>query len=148
MNPQLLLRVVVVDPPLGVAFAVQRGRSDLVPPVAESPDSIVFEFPVSIANLSSTPVRFVGEFTQGPPAVRFVYINSGTLAGQSASCWTRRAKVPITGISRELIEQASGRTGARLETRITGKARDGGPSCATVHLLSAWAVVGTSPPAT
>ncbi len=148
MNPQLLLRVVVVDPPLGVAFAMQRGRSDLVPPVSESPDFIVFEFPVSVADQSSTPVRLVGEFTQGPPAVRFVYINSGTLAGQSPSCWTRRAKVPITGISRTLIEQASGRADAWLEARIKGKARDGGPSCATVPLLSEWVVVGSSRPAT
>ncbi len=35
--------------------------------------------------------NFLGPFVQGPPVGLFVYVNSGTLAGQSDSCWTRRS---------------------------------------------------------
>ena len=144
LKPQILLRVVVLDPPQGVHFAMQRGSCNLVPPTDVTADSIAFEFSVSVADLFSDPVRLTGEFAQGPPASRFVYINSGTLAGHSGACWTRRAKVPITGIGRKLVEQASRRPGSLIESRIAGKARDGGPACATVPLLAGWSVVSKS----
>lgn len=138
MKPQILLRVVVIDPPPGVVFALQRGRDDLVAPVHASAASIVFEFPVSVAVAASRPPRLAGEFAQGPPGGRFVYINSGTMAGQADSCWTRRAKVPLAGISRELLHSARTQAGQVLEARISGTADDGGPACATVPLLSGW----------
>jgi len=53
-----------------------------------------------------------------------------TLAGEVPSCWTRRAKVPLAGITDALIA-----TGEILEARFAGTARDGGPACATVPLL-------------
>jgi hypothetical protein len=64
-----------------------------------------------------------------------VYVNSGTLAGQVDSRWTRRAKIHLEGISWELIERALASPGTVLEARIAGMARDGGPACATVPLL-------------
>lgn len=144
MKPQILLRVVVVDPPSGVTFALQQGRSDLVAPVKATTASIVFEFPVSVADAASQPPRFTGEFAQGPPSARFVYVNSGTMAGQADSCWTRRAKVPLTGISKALVQSALAGTDLILEVRIFGKAGDGGPACATVPLLSGWVVADRS----
>jgi hypothetical protein len=74
----------------------------------------------------------LGPVTQGPPTARFLYLNSGSRAGQLDSCWDQRAKVPVTGISRELIETIREIPGARLEARIAGTAPDGGPACATV----------------
>jgi hypothetical protein len=144
MKPRLLLRIVVVGPPKGTTFALQQGRSDLVAPVKVTAKSIVFEFPVSVADAASRPPRFTGGFAQGPPDSRFVYVNSGTMAGQADSCWTRRAKIPLTGISRTLLRSALARNGRILEARISGKARDGGPACATVSLLAGWAAAGTS----
>ena len=79
--------------------------------------------------------NFLGPVAQGPPAGRFVYVNSGTSAGQADSCWTRRAKVPLTGIGWRLIERALAGTDTILEVQIDGKAKDGGPACATVPLL-------------
>src|SRR5262245_34549901 len=140
MKPRLFLRIVVVDPPSRTTFALQHGRTDLVAPVKATARSIVFEFPVSVADAASRPPRFTGGFTQGPPGSRFVYVNSGTMAGQADCCWTRRAKIPLTGISRTLLRSALAGNGRILEARISGKARDGGPACATVPLLAAWAV--------
>lgn len=144
MKTLLQLRVVVAAPPTGVAFAVQRGRLDLLVPISTTSDSLVFEFPVSVADVSSHPPRLTGEFAQGPPAARFVYVNSGTYAGQLGSCWSRRAKVPLSGITGALVQAALHHPSGMLEARISGIGRDGGPACATVPLLSEWAVVAAA----
>lgn len=138
MKPLFMLRIVVIRPPIDVEFAVQRGRSDLLAPVEVTPEATTFEFSVSVADSTVNPPRLTGEFAQGPPAARFVYVNSGTLAGQSASCWTRRAKVPLVLIGHKLLQAALQQSGAVLEAHIQGTARDGGPACATVPLLGAW----------
>ena len=144
MKSLLHLRVIVAAPPTGVTFAVQRGRSDLLVPIATTADSLVFEFPVSVADASVHPPRLTGEFAQGPPSARFVYVNSGTYAGQPGSCWSRRAKVPLSGISGALVQEALRHPRGLLEARISGIGRDGGPACATVPLLSGWAAVAAA----
>lgn len=141
MKPQIIIRIVLDDPPTGVAFALQRVRSDLVQAIAKSAARMVFEFPVVVADLATQPIRMTGEFTQGPAAVRFVYINVGTSAGQFGSPWTRRIKVPIYGIDRSLAEAVLDVPGKALECRVAGKGRDGSPACASVPLLSGWTVV-------
>jgi hypothetical protein len=45
--------------------------------------------------------------------------------------------VPLS-ISGELIEKVTNTKGATLEARIEGKAKDGGPVCASVPLLDGW----------
>ena len=51
-------------------------------------------------------MNFLGPFTQGPPASRFVYVNSGTMAGENATPWTRRAKIPLAGITNAMVKKA------------------------------------------
>ena len=138
-QPQLRLRITVLDLPAGVAFAMQRGRSELTAAVESRADALVFEFPVNVADASCEPPRFVGEFTQGPAAGRFVYINVGTSAGQRGSPWTRRIKVPLYSMTPALVAAAIAAPGTVLETRIRGTGRDGTPACATVPLLAPWA---------
>jgi hypothetical protein len=138
-QPELQLRITMVEPPAGVAFAMQLERSELVQPVKTRADALVFEFPVKVADANSEPPRFVGPFTQGPAAARFVYINVGTCAGQLSSPWTRRIKVPLYSITPALVAKALAAPGTVLETSIRGTGRDGGPACATVPLLRAWA---------
>ena len=129
-----------MDPPQGVAFAMQSGRATLVAPVSASPNTFVFEFSVSIADATSNPVRLTGEFAQGPASARFVYVNSGTYAGQTGSVWSRRAKISLADISPKLVQSAL-KNGSVLESRIAGTGRDGGPTCATVPFLCAWSLV-------
>ena len=137
-QPELRLRITVAEPPAGVAFAMQRGRSDLVDAVETRADALVFEFGVSVADASCEPPRLVGPFAQGPPAGRFVYINVGTYAGQH-SCWSRRIKVPLHSLTPAVVSAAVAKPGTVLETRIRGTGRDGSPACATVPLLTPWA---------
>lgn len=144
---ELPLRITVLDPPAGVTFRLQRGKGqdDLVPPSRVTDDRLEFDFTVRASpGLKDGRPNLLGPFTQGSPADRFVYINSGTLAGQAGSCWTRRAKVKLTGISGEMIEPLLSGTEAILEARIAGTAKDGGPCCATVPLLDGgWKIVPT-----
>lgn len=136
MIRSLTLRITLIKPPPGVPFCLQKGKDDLVPPSSESGENASFDFTVNIANdRNDGPPNFRGPFAQGPPAGRFVYINSGTYAGHSDSCWSRRAKVPLSGITWDLIEEALSKPSAVLEAHIAGTSRDGGPVCATVGLL-------------
>jgi hypothetical protein len=136
---ELPLRITVVHPPEGVTFRMQRGKTgqaDLVPPAHALQDALSFDFSLRVAaERSSGQPNFLGPFAQGPPDGRFVYVNSGTSAGQANSCWTRRAKVHLSGITRQMIEQVLSDPEAILEARIWGLAKDGGPACATVPLL-------------
>jgi hypothetical protein len=132
----LPLRITVIQPPAGVLFRLQRGKSDLVPPARTSEESLSFDFTLRVVgDRAAGAPNLRGDVAQGPPAARFVYVNSGTSAGQAESCWTRRAKVPLAGIGWDLIEEALAGRGMLLEARIQGTARDGGPACATVPLL-------------
>ncbi|HJQ37736.1 MAG TPA: DUF5990 family protein [Thermoanaerobaculia bacterium] len=136
---QITLQITVLNPPAGVIFRMQRGRAELVEPSIADGDSISFDFDVRVAERDgNAPPRFLGPFTQGPPASRFVYVNSGKRAGQQESPWDRRAKVPLAGVTWALIDQLLATPGAVLEARIAGTGRDGGPACATIPLVGGW----------
>jgi hypothetical protein len=139
VEQQLAIRIVVVEPPPDVRIAMQRGRNELIEPARASPRELVFEATVRVRdNRPDGAPNLLGDVAQGPVFSRFVYINSGTMAGDETSRWTRRAKVSLTGITWELIQKARGKP---LEARVKGTARDGGPSCASVPLIGGWRVV-------
>lgn len=149
MDRELPLRVTVVRPPPGVALQVQRGRSELLPPTNVDGDTVTFEFVVRVRDSQADgPPRILGDFAQGPPKGRFIYVNSGKRAGQADSCWDRRAKVSLMTITSAQIDATLAEPGAALEARIGGTARDGGPACATVPLLDGgWRVGRNAAPA-
>lgn len=130
----LALRILIVDPVPGVALALQRGKSGssaLVPPSSISVDAVAFDFTVVVAPGPSP--RLLGPFVQGPPDGRFVYVCVGAYAGDTASPWARRAKIPLGGLTWPLIEAL--KPGGRLEASVAGRARDGSPACASIPLL-------------
>ena len=138
---EIAMRIVVVGPPPDVAFALQRGRSEIVSVTRSTGDPIAFTF--SARARTGGGVTILGPFAQGPPAKRFVYVGSGTFAGDATSCWSRRAKVPLAGIHEALVRAVIARPGACLEATIPGRAGDGGPSCATVPLMAGWAIAAS-----
>lgn len=87
---ELILRIVVLDPPRGVAFAVQRGREQLEAAQVARGSKLRFDVQVQIRG-DRGAVDFRGPAVQGRRGDRFVYLNSGTFAGQADSCWSRRA---------------------------------------------------------
>lgn len=142
MDHELPIRITVLRVPRDVTFAMQRGKHELLSPSRVDVDSLVFDLSVRVSERKrGGPPNVLGPYAHGTPDDRFLYLNSGTMAGQQGTCWTRRAKIKTGGIDWKLVEQTLATTGAVLEARIEGRAKDGGPCCATVPLLDGgWTV--------
>ena len=138
MKTDIKIRILVSEPLAGVAMMVQDGKDKLLPPLTSSAEAHIFEFPITV-DLSSGSPNFLGKFAQGPKDARFVYVNSGSYAGVSHSCWSRRAKIPLMSITRDQIDKAVA-DGAVIETSFPGVGKDGGPTCASVKGIE-WKVV-------
>jgi hypothetical protein len=132
---RLTLRIIVVAPPPGVWFSLQPGPGVFDDRRRSGDGDLAFELELRVDERpAGAALRLLGAHVKGPPDKRFVYIGVGKHAGDAGSCWDRRIKVPLGGVTRELVEAA--RDGHVLETRIAGTGRDGGPACATVPLLA------------
>jgi hypothetical protein len=127
------VRVIISEPPPGVRLAVQRGKAELLEASTETVGLLQFDFSLRLGEpqADGSP-NFLGEFAQGPQAERFVYVNSGTLAGQAGSVWTRRAKLKLGPIPRALVDAALADPERVLVARLSGTARDGGPIFASL----------------
>jgi len=133
------MRIRVLDPVKGVTMQVQRGKNELLPSCKASLKELVFEFPITV-DVSGDSPNFLGHYAQGPKDSRFVYVNSGTYAGQPDICWNRRAKLSLMDITRDQIEKVISSSKNRLEVSFDGTGRDGGPTCASVKGIE-WKVV-------
>lgn len=140
---ELLVRIVVREPLAGVSFAVQRGKSELLAPSRETEAELVFELPLRIAaKPGGAGLNVLGPYAQGPASDRFLYLNSGTMAGQTQTPWTRRAKIKTAAITQALVDAAAAQGNAMLLVEVHGRAADGGPCCGTVPPLGGgWRVV-------
>ena len=138
------LAVILEDPVPGVLYALQRRDGSLDEPTEVYPYQLRFEALVRLgASLPDGRPNLLGEFVSGSPSDRFIYINSGQRAGQTDSCWDRRAKVKLSSLSPELIRAALTVSTNVIEGRTRGSALDGGPCCATVRLdASGWVLAG------
>ncbi|HUD98875.1 MAG TPA: DUF5990 family protein, partial [Bryobacteraceae bacterium] len=100
----------------------QKGRGSAYETVQKKRSEgldLAFEFTVGVkAGRGGAAPVFTGPLVQGPPGQRFVYLDIGTYAGQADSCWSRRLKVPLGGISAEMTVSR-----AVLETRVPGTGR-------------------------
>lgn len=140
MAREIKLRIVLEHPPKGVDFGLQKGRGSAYETTQKQRSDgkdLTFEFtPVIKDNVSDAMTALSGPFVQGRPGERFVYIDIGTFAGQVDSCWSRRLKIPLAGITMKMV-----RAGNALEARVPGTGRDGSPSCATVKDFEGWKLV-------
>jgi hypothetical protein len=133
------LRIVLESPPPGVDFGIQRGRGAIYETIQTQRSTgadLVFEFGVSLK--SADPADFGGPIVQGPRGGRFVYVDIGTIAGQSDTPWSRRLKIPLSGIRSTLVGRALSGKKIVLETRVPGTGRDGTPACASVKEFEGW----------
>ena len=146
MERELTLRVVLEKPPAGVDFGLQKGRGndyETIQIQRFKGKDLNFDFTVraKATGKDATP-NFLGPFVQGPTGERFVYIDIGTYAGQTGTCWSRRLKIPLRGITWKMIEEvADGKS--LLETRVAGTGKDGSPSCATPKPFAGWKLSGS-----
>jgi hypothetical protein len=144
MKQDLTLHVTLQSPPAGVNFGLQKGSGNRYETVQiQSSDGSDLYFTLTIvANINtekSSEINLSGPFVQGPPAARFIYFDIGALAGQVGG-WSRRLKIPLTGITPNMVITAPGNPLAQLQTTVPGTAKDGGPNCATVKPFAGWKV--------
>ena len=136
------LRIVLVAPPADVAFGVQHGKGSgytTVQTQRSDGADLRFEIVVTVQDdRADGAPNFLGPLTHGPVTGRFVYLDIGASAGQADSCWQRRIKLPLAGITWPLIHQTAADPTLVLEARLPGTGKDGGPSCATVHPVGGW----------
>jgi hypothetical protein len=138
---ELRLRVILEKPLPGVSYGLQKGRGSdygTVQTQTSKGRDLRFEFSVRVKPGSgSAEPNFLGPFVQGPHRARFIYLDIGTYAGQEDSTWSRRLKIPLEGISWDMIDRISRDPRGLLETHVAGTAR-GGPTCGTVKPFSGW----------
>src|SRR5262249_47881238 len=103
METELRLRIVLIAPPSGVDFGLQDGKGSAYKTIQKQRskgDDLSFDCTVTVKdNREDGLPNFLGPLTQGPTTGRFIYIDIGRLAGQHDSCWERRIKVPLGGIT-------------------------------------------------
>lgn len=134
-------RLVLTAPPAGVDFGVQVGQGASYRTVGTQRSGggdLHFEFSAEARVTSPGAVDFRGPVVQGPRGGRFVYIDIGTCAGQAGTPWSRRLKVPLSGITPEMLDAAASQSERVLAAEVPGTGADGGPSCASVKAFSGW----------
>ena len=140
--------IVLEKPPTGVDFALQKGKGsnyEIVQKQRSGKGDLRFEFTArAVDGARGADPNLLGPFVQGPTGERFVYLDIGTAAGQLDSKWSRRLKVPLAGITAEMIRQVEKDGKLILETRVPGTGKDGGPNCATVKPFAGWKLVQQS----
>lgn len=135
MDRELPLRITLIDPPADVCFAVQRGRDEILSARRAGSGPLSLDLAVRVRPDAEGAPRFLGPCAHGPAHARFVYVTVGHRAGDPSAHWDRRAKIPLGGITMAMVDQVSADDSLVLEARIAGRARDGGPCCASVPLL-------------
>jgi hypothetical protein len=145
MERELTFQIVLEKPPAGVDFGLQKGRGsgyETIQKQRSATQDLRFEFTARVtAGVNGKTPNLLGPFVQGPPGARFVYLDIGACAGQTDTSWSRRLKVPLTGITSDTIDHLADHPGIVLETRVPGTGRDGGPNCGTVKPFGGWKLV-------
>lgn len=141
MSQELILKIILENPPGGVDFGLQKGsgsKYETIQIQRFSGKNLEFEFPITVKLNENGLPNFLGLFVQGPSNQRFIYIDIGTCAGQKDTGWSRRLKVPLTGIDLNMIKELSTNSNKVLEAKVPGTGKDNGPNCATVKPFAGW----------
>ena len=142
MDQELNFRIVLESPPPGVDYGLQKGGGsnyEVTQTQRSKTGDLQFEFSARVKEGKDGQPSFLGPFVQGTPQERFVYLDIGTYAGQTDTQWSRRLKIPLRGITWDVVKQVSRGTNV-LEASVPGTGKDGSPTCATVKPFSGWKV--------
>ncbi len=141
MESEITLQIVLAKPTPDVVFGLQKGSGnnyETIQKQISKYNDLTFTFTLKVKGDKSKDKfpKLSGSFVQGSGDNRFVYIDIGTYAGQTDTIWSRRLKVPLTGITWKDIELLANHS--MLQTIVPGTGRDGGPNCATVKPFEGW----------
>ena len=140
MEKQLTLHIIIEGPPPGVDFGLQNGKGsdyETVQLQRSGNGSLEFQCTVTLRENSKSVLDFFGPFVQGPSEQRFIYVDIGTCAGQKNTEVSRRLKIPLYTIDKNLLKELLSSKEAILQTSIAGTGKDGGPTCGTAKSV-AW----------
>ena len=141
---ELSLYITLQSPPIGVQFGLQKGsgsKYETVQIQLSGPGDLHFNLTITTRGdraKDQTP-RFGGPFAQGSYPDNFIYIDIGTYAGRE-DVWSRRLKIPLSGITWDVVDQVALNPNLILKTHVPGTAKDGSPTCATVKPFAGWKV--------
>ena len=141
MEREITFQIILTKPTPDVVFGLQKGSGsnyETIQKQISTSNNLAFEFTVKVKGDRSKDhlPKFSGSFVQGPAANQFVYIDIGTYAGQTDTVWSRRLKIPLTGITWKDLDSLS--NGSILQANVAGTGKDGGPNCATVKPFAGW----------
>ncbi|MDX1908700.1 MAG: DUF5990 family protein [Bacteroidia bacterium] len=141
---ELSLQIILVNPTKEVVFGLQKGagsRYETVQKQRSTSEELTFTCTIKVnGDRSKDPLpKLSGSFVQGSGDNKFVYIDIGTYAGQADTSWSRRLKIPLTGITWATMDSL--RSSSMLQTKVPGTGRDGGPNCATVKPFDGWHII-------
>jgi hypothetical protein len=138
---EITLQVILNATPVGVDFGLQKGSGSLYETVQRqrgNGNSIQMECDIRIKKDQNGHIDFSGPFVQGPPGVRFIYIDIGIAAGQHDSEWSRRLKIPLSGYLHTGGEPSNLPPGSIFQCTINAIGKDGGPACGSVKNFDGW----------
>ena len=123
------LRIVIESPVAGVLHSLQaKDGHPLDAKVSRAGEPLSFDIPICVG---PGPRFFGDQVRREGPDRRFVYIRIGQSAGDPRSPWSRRMKIDIHDLGRDLLDRASS-AGRGIQITVNGTAKDGSPACATV----------------
>jgi len=134
----LTFKIILEKPTPNVTWGLQKGKGsdyETVQKQVSQSNDLVFEFTAEAKTTENGEPDFFGPFVQGKKGERFVYLDIGTCAGEAGSPWSRRLKIPLRGITRQIFEKAGDTV---LQCMVAGTGKDGGPNCATVKPFNGW----------
>ena len=143
MESEITLQIILTRPTPDVLYALQKGAGNNYETVQKqmaASDDLSFKFTIKVKGDRSKDKlpKFSGSYVQGPSDNKFVYIDIGTYAGQTNTIWSRRLKIPLTGITWEDVESYTRNPNSIMETQVPGTVKDGSPNCATVKPFTGW----------
>lgn len=139
----LSLHIILQNAPAGLDYSLQKGSGnnyETVQVQRSGPEDMHFYLAADVKDerpKSDIP-RLRGPFIQGPYPDNFIYLDIGTYAGQT-DAWGGRLKIPLTGITWDVIAEVTDAPDRVLETYAPGT-KDGKPNCATVKPFGGWKI--------
>lgn len=135
----IICHITLKTPPAGILYALQKGSGSSyhVEQAQQSTGGdLHFEVPVEIkgSKITNESPDFKGPYVHGPLGGRFVYFDIGNYAGGDGVLASGRIKVPLSGISWDMLDKAA------LETTVPGTGKNGGPAYATPKPFAGWKV--------
>lgn len=143
MKQEITVRITLESPPAGVDFGIQKGSGSVYETVQKQRsvnENLRFEFAIHLKTDKDGFPDFAGPFVHGPVKERFIYVNAGKYAGQTSTLLAGRIKVPLRGISGEMIRKIQDDPENILATSIPGSGKNGSPSFGTVKPFDGWTV--------